>query len=73
MVAFSLFDFQQGRVDSNKLDATHLLISSTNLSEGWPLVFKSLLDIIASSSLLMLLAATWNQRTTTLSTASTRN
>ncbi len=52
----SLFDFQQGRVDSNELDVTHVLTYSTNLREGRPLVFKRLLDIITASTVLILLA-----------------
>ena len=52
----SLFDFQQGRVDANELDLTHVSTYSTNLCEGWPLIFKRLLDILASSILLILLA-----------------
>jgi exopolysaccharide biosynthesis polyprenyl glycosylphosphotransferase len=52
----SLFDFQQGRVDSDKLDITHVLTYSTNLREGRPLLFKRLLDIIGASTLLILIA-----------------
>jgi exopolysaccharide biosynthesis polyprenyl glycosylphosphotransferase len=52
----SLFDFQQGRVDSDKLDLTHVLTYSTNLCEGRPLLFKRLLDIIGASTLLVLIA-----------------
>jgi exopolysaccharide biosynthesis polyprenyl glycosylphosphotransferase len=52
----SLFDFQQGRIESTKLDLTHVLTYGTNLCEGRPLVFKRLLDIIGASVLLILLA-----------------
>ena len=52
----SLFDFQQGRVDTNQLDLTHVSTYSTNLCDGRPLVFKRLLDILAAASLLILLA-----------------
>jgi exopolysaccharide biosynthesis polyprenyl glycosylphosphotransferase len=52
----SLFDFEQGRVDANELDLTHVSTYSTNLCEGRPLLFKHLLDIVAASTLLILLA-----------------
>lgn len=52
----SVFNFQQGRVYSNELDGTHVETYSPSLFEGWPLVFKRLLDIIVSSTLLILLA-----------------
>jgi exopolysaccharide biosynthesis polyprenyl glycosylphosphotransferase len=52
----TVFDFQQGHVDSSELTATHVTTYSTSLFEGWPLVFKRLLDIFASSTLLILLA-----------------
>ena len=52
----SLFDFQQGRVYANELDVTHVSTYSANLCEGRPLLFKRLLDILAASALLILLA-----------------
>ena len=52
----SLFDCQQGRLDAKQLDALHLSTYNTTVCEGWPSVFKRLLDIIASSALLLLLA-----------------
>jgi exopolysaccharide biosynthesis polyprenyl glycosylphosphotransferase len=51
----SLFDCQQGRLDTKQLDALHLSTYSMTVCEGWPSVFKRLLDIIASSALLLLL------------------
>jgi exopolysaccharide biosynthesis polyprenyl glycosylphosphotransferase len=52
----SLFDFQQGPVDAKELELTHVSTYSTRLCEGRPLVFKRLLDILAASALLILLA-----------------
>ncbi len=52
----SLFNCQQGRLDAKQLDALHLSTHSTTVCDGWPSVFKRLLDIVASSALLLLLA-----------------
>ena len=52
----NIFDFQQKRVDSSDLDFTRVATYSTSVFEGWPLVFKRMLDIIASSTFLILLA-----------------
>jgi exopolysaccharide biosynthesis polyprenyl glycosylphosphotransferase len=52
----SLFDFQQGRVVSSELDVSHVWTYSNHLFEGPPLLFKRLLDILAASALLILLA-----------------
>lgn len=52
----NIFDFHQDRVDPRELDITQVLTYSNNLLEGWPLVFKRLLDIVGSSTLLVLLA-----------------
>jgi exopolysaccharide biosynthesis polyprenyl glycosylphosphotransferase len=52
----SVFNFQQGTVDSDELDGAQVATYSTSLFEGWPLVFKRLLDITASLALLILLA-----------------
>jgi exopolysaccharide biosynthesis polyprenyl glycosylphosphotransferase len=52
----SLFDFQQVGVDSSELGVMHVATYSSNLFEGWPMVFKRLLDIMASSTFLILLS-----------------
>jgi exopolysaccharide biosynthesis polyprenyl glycosylphosphotransferase len=54
-VVNSIFDLQPGRANSLELDPSQVATYSTGLFEGWPLVFKRLLDIIASSVVLILL------------------
>ena len=51
----SIFDLQKGWVNNRQLDGMAVATFSPSLFEGWPLVFKRLLDIIASSTLLILL------------------
>ena len=54
-VLASIFDLQKGWVNNRQLDGMAVATFSPSLFEGWPLVFKRLLDIIASSTLLILL------------------
>jgi exopolysaccharide biosynthesis polyprenyl glycosylphosphotransferase len=55
-VLTSIFDFQPARVSGNLLDEMAVTTFGSDVFEGWPLLFKRLLDIIASSILLVLLA-----------------
>lgn len=50
----NIFDLQQRNVDSGELEITHVATYSSGLFEGWPLVFKRLLDIFASAISLIL-------------------
>jgi exopolysaccharide biosynthesis polyprenyl glycosylphosphotransferase len=52
----NIFDFQQGLPDSSEVDVAHVATYSPGTLDGWPLIFKRLLDIIASSILLIFLA-----------------
>jgi exopolysaccharide biosynthesis polyprenyl glycosylphosphotransferase len=52
----NIFDLQQRDVNSGQLEVTHVATFSSGLLEGWPLVFKRLLDIIASAIALIVLA-----------------
>ena len=51
----SLFDFQQGRLDSKDFDNTHVLTYHTNLCQGVPSILKRSLDIVGALTLLILL------------------
>jgi exopolysaccharide biosynthesis polyprenyl glycosylphosphotransferase len=51
----SLFNIRQDRLETSELDVGHMATYSTSLFEGWPLVFKRLLDILASVALLIIL------------------
>jgi len=52
----SMFDHPAGRVQLGELDATHLATYNAKHFEGWPLVFKRLLDFLSSATLLLLLS-----------------
>jgi exopolysaccharide biosynthesis polyprenyl glycosylphosphotransferase len=51
----NIFDYREGYVDPAEIGPTHIATYSTSLFEGWPLVFKRLLDLVASATLLVLL------------------
>jgi exopolysaccharide biosynthesis polyprenyl glycosylphosphotransferase len=55
-VLTSIFDFQPERANGNLHDEMAVTTFGSSVFEGWPLVFKRLLDIIVSSILLVLLA-----------------
>jgi exopolysaccharide biosynthesis polyprenyl glycosylphosphotransferase len=55
-VLTSVFDFQPERANGDMHEDMAVTTFGSKLLEGWPLVFKRLLDIIASSILLILLA-----------------
>lgn len=55
-VLSSVFDFQPERTNDKLLDEMAVATFGGNVFEGWPLLFKRLLDIIVSSILLVLLA-----------------
>ena len=55
-VLTSIFDFQPERANGNLLDEMAVETFGSSVFEGWPLVFKRLLDFIVSSILLILLA-----------------
>jgi len=44
----SIFDLENGRSDSGGFDIAHVATYSTGLYEGWPLMFKRILDILVS-------------------------
>ena len=52
----NIFDLQQRDVNSGELEVTHVATYGNGLFEGWPLVFKRLLDIVASAASLILFA-----------------
>jgi exopolysaccharide biosynthesis polyprenyl glycosylphosphotransferase len=55
-VLTSIFDFQPERANGNLPDEMAVETFGGSVFEGWPLVFKRLLDFIVSSILLILLA-----------------
>jgi exopolysaccharide biosynthesis polyprenyl glycosylphosphotransferase len=55
-VLTSIFDFQPEPANGNLLDEMAVATFGSSVFEGWPLVFKRLLDIIVSSTLLILFA-----------------
>jgi exopolysaccharide biosynthesis polyprenyl glycosylphosphotransferase len=55
-VLTSIFDVQPARANAELLDELPVTTFGSSVFEGWPLVFKRLLDIIVSSILLILLA-----------------
>ena len=52
----SIFDFEPWRVGTGDLNVVQVATYSTNLFEGWPMVFKRLLDVITSFTMLIVLA-----------------
>ncbi len=52
----SIFDFQPERANGNLHDEIAVTTFGSTVFEGWPLVFKRLLDIVVSVILLILLA-----------------
>jgi exopolysaccharide biosynthesis polyprenyl glycosylphosphotransferase len=52
----NIFDLQQRYLSSGELDVTHVATCSDRLFEGWPLVFKRMLDVTASATSLVILA-----------------
>jgi len=55
-VLASIFDFQPERANALSLDEMAAETFGSSVFEGWPLVFKRLLDIVVSSILLVFLA-----------------
>jgi exopolysaccharide biosynthesis polyprenyl glycosylphosphotransferase len=58
-VLASLFDLQKGWVNNSQFDGMSVATFSPHSSEGWPMLFKRMLDILVSLLLLFLLAPVW--------------